>query len=215
MVLNKNYKNIFFDLDGTIINSYPGIAEVLDKVFSLMSVTIDRSLYRSFIGPPLAQSFARLLPAEQVSTAHNLFREHYIINRGMMNYQLYDGIGAILASLKSRGYNLYVATSKREGPSVEILTHAGLIDNFTTVYGAQLDGRKEKYEILQFAIEDASLDVNECVLVGDTIFDINGAAKVGMDCVGVEYGFGNIEQMHSSTAIAVVKNVADIDRLFR
>lgn len=211
----KRYKHIFFDLDGTIIDSYKGIAATVEQVAKELNIDIPTSEYRSFIGPPVGYSFARFMNAEKVVEAHALFREIYLERKLMMDFKLYDGIKETLEGLKKLNPNLYVATSKREEPSVEILTSAELIDCFVRVFGAALNGRKEKHEVLRYALDELQADPSECVLIGDTMFDVNGAKAVGLDCIAVTYGFGDRETLQKSAAICLAEKPEDLLKLFK
>lgn len=213
--MTDNYKYLFFDLDGTIINSYGGIAKTIKYVSDELNLNIPISEYRTFIGPPVAQSFARFANEKVVAKAHQLFREAYINHKLMMDFMLYSGIKETLIELKKRGYNIYIATSKREEPSVEILTASGIIDCFDRVYGAAIDGRKEKYEVLRYALDELRVSPSQCVLIGDTLFDVNGAQAVGMDCIAVTYGFGKNDELKNSTAIGLIDKPEDLLGVFK
>ena len=76
----KKYKYLFFDMDGTISNSYPGIADALDAAFEHYGLDIDRSSYRKYIGPPLSDTFRDLLGEDRAYDAVAWFREYYINN---------------------------------------------------------------------------------------------------------------------------------------
>lgn len=210
----KQYKYIFFDLDGTIIDSYKGIAATVEQVAQELNINIPTSEYRSFIGPPVGYSFARFMDHAKVPEAQALFREIYLERKLLMEFKLYDGIKETLQALKKLNANVYVATSKREEPSVEILTSAELIDCFVRVFGAALNGRKEKHEVLRYALDELQADPSECVLIGDTMFDVNGANAVGMDSIAVTYGFGDRETLKKSSAICLVDKPEDLLELF-
>lgn len=213
--MTDNYKYLFFDLDGTIIDSYGGIAKTIKYVSDELNLNIPIAEYRNFIGPPVAQSFARFADEHVAAKAHQLFRDAYINRKLMMDFTLYSGIKETLTDLKKRGYYIYIATSKREEPSIEILTVSGIVDCFDRIFGAAIDGRKEKYEVLRYALDELNVNPSECVLIGDTLYDVNGAQAVGMDCIAVTYGFGKTSDLKNSTAILLIDKPEELLGVFK
>lgn len=207
------YKNILFDLDGTLIDSYEGIARGIDKVVEKFGVELPKDIYRRFIGPPLTESFGRYMPDLDMQEVLQVFRSYYL-NQGVLEYKLFDGIKEMLASLKSQGYRLYVATSKREDTAEEIIRHSNIYDYFERIFGAGFENRKEKFEVLEYAFADSDIVKEESVLVGDTMYDVDGARIVGIDSIAIAYGFGDREELQASDAVAFLETPQDIVKYF-
>lgn len=205
------YKNLLFDLDGTLIDSYEGIARGIDKVVEAFKVELSRDVYKYFIGPPLTESFSKYLPDLDMTEVLKVFRSYYL-NDGVFEYSLYDGVKEMLAALKGKGYKLYVATSKREDTAIAILEHSGILKYFERVFGAGFENRKEKFEVLEYAFAESDLVKSESVLIGDTMYDVDGARIVGIDSIAIAYGFGDNDILKASDAVAFLespKNVVD------
>lgn len=215
-----NYNYIFFDLDGTITESGPGImnsvAYALDK---LGAKAQPQSVLKKFVGPPLAQSFMNFcgIPREQTDYAISLYREYYRKN-GMFENSVYPGVEKMLADLKAGGKKLAVATSKPENFSVQILEHFHLIDYFEIVCGATMDEKRvNKEEVIAYTLE--SLRINDerkktVLMVGDREHDIIGAKKNGLDSMGVLYGYGSRGELEAAGADYIAETASEIaDRI--
>lgn len=207
------YKNILFDLDGTLIDSYEGIARGIDKVVEEFGVELSKDVYKYFIGPPLTESFSKYLPDLDIKEVLKVFRSYYL-TVGVYEYCLYDGIKEMLSALKSQGYKLYVATSKREDTAIAILEHSDILGYFERVFGAGFETRKEKFEVLEYAFADSDIVKSESVLIGDTMYDVDGARIVGIDSIAIAYGFGDNEVLKASNAVAFLDSPQDIVKYF-
>lgn len=207
------YKNILFDLDGTLIDSYEGIARGIDKVVAEFGVELSKDVYKYFIGPPLTESFSKYLPDLDIKEVLKVFRSYYL-TVGIYEYSLYDGVKDMLSALKSQGYKLYVATSKREDTAIAILEHSDILGYFERVFGAGFETRKEKFEVLEYAFADSDIVKSESVLIGDTMYDVDGARIVGIDSIAIAYGFGDNEVLKASDAVAFLNSPQDIVKYF-
>ncbi|MCL2747638.1 MAG: HAD hydrolase-like protein [Oscillospiraceae bacterium] len=208
---------LLFDLDGTIIDSRIGVTRAVQYSLTHFGIEVkDPDLLISFIGPPLRESYKREygFVGEQAETAVVMFREYYD-RRGARECSLYAGIDKLLAGLYRAGRVLLLATSKLEVYALKILEGFGLAAYFTTVVGAQPDGMiSHKREVIAKVLSQAGVaDLGEAVMIGDSRFDIRGAKAVGLDTVGVLYGFGTREELEESGADIIVESVADLSRL--
>ena len=149
------YKTIYFDLDGTLTDSGPGIMNAVAYALGAMGRPVpSRASMRRFIGPPLSYSFQAYegMSPEDAHRAVELYRVYYN-DRGKFENTPYPGIDRLLEALRAKGKRLYVATSKPEGLSVEILEHFGLAGYFERIAGSTLDdSRSTKIQVLRYAI---------------------------------------------------------------
>lgn len=196
----KNYKNLFFDLDGTLTNSYEGIKNALNITLDTYGVKVDEKEFRTFIGPPLTTSFATIFPQEKVEEAIVVFRKYYT-EKGILENEVYSGMKETLARLKSAGKNLYVATSKRHSEAMRVIDYFGLNQYFSGVFGAIEGQLSEKEDILGFGCNQIAANKEDCLMIGDTMYDLRGAQICGIDCMICTYGFGNYENLRNSNAI--------------
>ena len=92
----QNFKYIFFDLDGTLVDSSVGIKNAFQYAFTSLNIkAVDSKELDTFIGPPLEVSFASVVPKTNVNQAIALFREYYK-NNGVFEAQLYRFVSAAL-----------------------------------------------------------------------------------------------------------------------
>ena len=162
-----------------------------------------RKEMRSIVGPPLKDSFLRLgVPATELDNAVEFYRKHYVAVGQFENFP-YPGIRELLARLQAEGNKLYVATSKPEAMSKNILTHFDLAKYFTIICGAVSDhNRSTKEQVIEHLLSllDSKKDL---VMVGDTIYDVKGAAYHGIPCVAVTWGYGIVDEMQKAGATIV------------
>lgn len=197
-------KAILFDLDGTLTDSGEGIINCAVAALEHFGLPIpSREALRVFVGPPLHETFVRFgVPADRAEEAVAVYRSRYI-PLGMFENTPYPGIRELLEALKARGHRLYVATSKPEGMSREILEHFDLARYFTRICGASMDtSRTTKESVIAYLLKQTG-EKEHMVMVGDTRFDILGAKAHGIPAIGVSWGYGEVAQMVSAGAAAI------------
>lgn len=198
-------RTILFDLDGTLTDSGEGIMNCAEKTLRHFGITPpDRITMRSFVGPPLLDSFPKFgIPADQAEEAIRIYREYYVPEGMFQNYP-YPGIEDLLAQLQSEGHRLFVATAKPEHMSVTILEHFGLSKYFLGIYGALIDGLPDtKASVIARILEDFP-EASDVIMVGDTVTDVKGAAVHNIPTVGVSWGYGEVADMEDAGAVAIV-----------
>lgn len=205
------YETIYFDLDGTLTDSGPGIMNAVAYALAAMGRPVpSRASMRRFIGPPLSYSFQAYegMSPEDARRAVELYRVYYN-DRGKFENTPYPGIDRLLEALRAKGKHLYVATSKPEGLSVEILEHFGLAGYFERIAGSTLDdSRSTKIQVLRYAIGMGGRE--RAVMVGDRHLDVEGARENGLPCVGVVYGYGSRQELQEAGALALADTVEDL-----
>lgn len=205
---------VLFDMDGTLVDSSEGITKSVQYALKHCGIDEpDRRKLTPFIGPPLSESFRNYygFSKEQALCAVTVYRERY--NRvGIFECGLYPGTEACIRTLKSRGYRIGVASSKPEASCRRILEHFGILALFDDVTGATFDAKIEtKEEVLREVLRRwPELSAEELCLVGDTIYDVEGARQVGMPCIAVSFGFGDVEEMRAANAAAVCPDMLSL-----
>lgn len=199
-------KSILFDLDGTLTDSGEGITNCAKIALEHFGISVpDPQALTVFIGPPLRDTFPKFgVPAEGIEEAVRCFREHYVTT-GKFQNALYDGIPSLLDTLKKQGHKLYVATSKPEIQALEILEHFGILPYFDAVCGASLDGKRDNKASVIDCLLSQIEPTEEIVMVGDTEFDVLGAAAHHIPTIGVAWGFGKIENMEKAGVRAIAE----------
>lgn len=204
-------KAILFDLDGTLTDSGEGIINCAKLALEHYGLPIpSEAELRTFVGPPLHESFVRFgVPEEEADNAIKIYRSRYIPIGKFENHP-YDGIYHVLEQLKELGHTLYVATSKPETMSVEILEHFGMAKYFDIIAGASFDrSRSSKEDVIAYLLEQCG-DYEEKIMVGDTAFDVIGAKAHGIPTVGVSWGYGKVEDMEKAGAISIAHTMEEL-----
>ncbi len=194
-------KDILFDLDGTLTDSGPGIIRCFQITLSHFGLPVPEAhALRVCVGPPLRDSFLHfgVLP-KHLEEAVEVYRKHYLAEGQYENFP-YPGIADTLRELKAQGHRLFIATSKPEAMAVDILTRFGLAPYFDIICGATPDGsRNTKSAVIAHLLGQLETAEN-LIMVGDTIFDVEGAKAHGIPTVAVTWGYGDAAQMQAAGA---------------
>lgn len=211
-----NYQYIFFDLDGTITESAPGImASVRYSLEKMGYPSDDLDKIRKFIGPPLKESYMRFygMTEEQANQAILCYREYYA-DKGIFENSVYDGMTDSLQLLKSAGKHLVMATSKPEDYAKLIAEHFGFAKYFEVICGATMDEKLvEKADIIAYAMETLGLGddkKNQILMVGDRRHDIHGAKVNGLKSMGVLFGYGDLAELQGAGADYIVELPSEV-----
>lgn len=204
-------KTILFDLDGTLTDSGEGIINCATLALNHFGLPVpSREEMRVFVGPPLDQTFIKFgVPEDRAQEAIAVYRSRYTTIGKFENFP-YPGIAEMLHTLQSQGHRLFVATSKPEEMSVEILEKFSLSRYFERICGATLDGtRSHKADVIAYLLKQTA-DVEDVVMVGDTAYDVIGAAAHGIPCIGVAWGYGQVREMLDAGAVSIAKDPPDL-----
>ncbi len=213
----KSYSIILFDLDGTLTDSSQGIINSI--IYALEKYDIndyDMTLLRKFLGPPLHESFEKFMgfDKEKSLQAVKLYREYFSL-KGLLENEVYGGIIDLLQKLKENGKTLIVATSKPQPFTDKIMEHFDLAKYFDFIAGSNMDTtRSKKAEVIEYALSECSIkDKSKVVMIGDRAEDMVGAQSVGIDSIGVEYGYGTFDELKNAGATYIVKTVDELKNL--
>ncbi len=208
------YRNILFDLDGTLTDPSEGITNSVAYALGRFGIDVDdkTTLYK-FIGPPLVDAFAEYYGFSKAYSekATEYYRETFSV-KGLYENKVYDGIVDMLKTLKSNGKMLILATSKPEKFAKEIMRYFDLEKYFNYICGATFDStRNTKDTVIRYALEIAGVkDKTNTVMIGDRHHDIEGAKINGLDSIGVLYGFGSRKELTEAGATYIADNIDDI-----
>lgn len=186
-------KVILFDLDGTLLNTEEGISKCVRYALEKFGIEEnDQKKIRRFIGPPLADSFQREygFSEEDAWKAVAYYRERYD-DIGVWECELYPDVKETLELLSEKGYRIGVASSKPQKFCPILMKHFGIDQYFEVIAGAVSDGKAgTKSAVLTDALKRFGVEnKEEVLLIGDTRYDAQGAKEVGIDCIGITYGF--------------------------
>jgi phosphoglycolate phosphatase len=119
----------------------------------------------------------------------------------------------MLESLKAEGCRVFVATSKPESLANEVLNHFDLAKYFEKICGATMDGsRSHKADVIRYLLAQVS-GVENIVMVGDTAYDVIGAAEHQIPCIGVSWGYGLVEDMLNAGAVKIAHSPEELAQM--
>jgi phosphoglycolate phosphatase len=209
-------RSVLLDLDGTLIDSQPGILASCLAALRALGHEPDETLdIKRAIGPPLEDMMQVLLHPygdDRVGEAVTAYRQHYG-ESGLLGSEPYPGIGSSLQEMRQAGLRIYLATSKRETFAIRILQHLGYATYFDDIHGSVPGGGLDhKPELLARILSQHNLLPAHSVMVGDRRYDISGAHAVGMRGLGVLWGYGTRDELETAGADQLVESTADLAR---
>lgn len=213
----KNFDAVIFDFDGTVADTGKGIFGSIRYALNACSLPqLDEKSLRTFIGPPLHDSFKRECGADDEMCVKLVakYRESYAV-KGIFEFELYPGMEELLKKLKAEGIVTGIASSKPEDFINIILNNTRLNKYFDLTSGS--DPRyveSDKTEIVKKCIQKMKLPENSKILmVGDRFYDIVGAHNAGIECAAVLFGYGNPEEFKKYKAEYIVKDVNELKNI--
>jgi phosphoglycolate phosphatase len=196
------------DLDGTLIDSLPGIRASCLATLATLGHVLDPAIdFTSLVGPPLPEVMRRLLSRygdDRIDAAVIAYRAHYA-EAGMYEATVYPGVPAMLEALVSTGAAVFVATSKRTMFARPILQRLGLADRLRGIYGTEPDGSlDDKTRLVAALLRAEGIDPRETVMAGDRSHDMVGARANGVGAIGVLWGYGSRGELEAAGAERLV-----------
>jgi phosphoglycolate phosphatase len=206
--------SVLLDLDGTLIDSQPGILASCRVALRALGHELDEIHdIKRVIGPPLEDVMQFLLQPygdDRIGEAVLAFRQHYG-EIGLLGSGLYPGIGDSLKAMQQAGLRIYLATSKRATFARRILEHLELATCFDGIHGSVPGGELDhKPELLAHVLSEHGISPATSLMVGDRRYDISGAHAVGMRGLGVLWGYGTRDELESAGADRLVQSTADL-----
>ncbi len=204
---------VLFDLDGTLVDSFPGIAAAYHATLEELGLgDRDDAEIAAFIGPPiqvvLAEHFG--LRGTRLDQGVQFFRRHYG-GSGLLRFSAYPGVDTMLGALRDEGLRLCIATSKLRSMALEVVGHAGWADTFDVVGGAHPGGTpSRKREVIEWTLGHLPPGTEVTAMVGDRADDIVGGRDLGVPGIGVTWGYGSADELVAAGAVAVVDSPHDL-----
>ena len=202
-----------FDLDGTLTDSGKAIVSSVEYALSHFGFYDQpKEKLETFIGPSLYDSFEREygLKDDDCNRAVQLYREIYERGR-MYDVDIYEGIPDVLQNLSACGNKVLVITSKPLRFTQKILSRTGLDKYIDHQIGPDLsDHSSDKKRLIEKAVNEHGLNKNDCIMIGDTKYDIIGAVEAGVDSIGVTYGYGKEDELVNAGATYIVSSATEI-----
>ena len=211
----SQYELAIFDVDGTLLDTTEGVLASVIYAMRVQNLSVpDTGVLRTFIGPPIQDSFAKLygIQGQDLQEIADIFREHYK-NCDLLKAAPYQGIFEVFQLLSKRNVKSAIATYKRQDYAETIVKYFGF-DQFTNIiYGADSKNQLKKVDIIRKCIEQSSVsDYSKIVMIGDSAHDALGAKQLNIDFIGVTYGFGfrNNDEVDQYPNIGTAKTPVEI-----
>ena len=205
-------KYILFDFDGTVFDSAEGITKSVQYALGKMGIHAELDELMCFAGPPLDEMFALRygMSEDEAQTAVRFYRERYT-PIGWEECTPFTGMHELMHRLRGKGAKIAVATSKPRRFAEQILEKYGMRDAFDLVCGSEFDGtRGQKWEVIEYALQSFGISPDEAIMVGDRKYDVIGAEKCGVDCVGVRFGYAEPGELEAAGAVYVAEDADDL-----
>ena len=207
------YKYLLWDFDGTIADSRPGIVKTFIETLKSYNIQANDGDLKDVVGPPLLDSFKRLFGFDEKSAfeAVEIYRQKYK-EFGLGAISLYDGVAQLLRDTMAAGYHNLIATSKLEASAERLCVRFNIDDCFDGIYGAAEDGSVlYKNEVIRHALLSLPISsLGDVLMIGDRWHDLGGAAENGIDCLGVLYGYGDIDELAKYNAVFLAKSINEL-----
>ncbi len=208
--------DVIFDLDGTLIDSAPGILACFARTLATNGIEPALPLTSSLIGPPLRETLFKLSGVNDEAWMAAMiedFKLHYDLD-GYKKTVIFPGVDAMLRDLKAAGMRLHIATNKRLRPTELILAHLGWSELFCAVYA--LDLRKpsfsNKSEMLDTLLQAEGIAQTQAVYIGDRRDDWNAAQANALPFIAAVWGYRDDDFLASSEDPFAAEYPADIAR---
>ncbi|WP_028304856.1 phosphoglycolate phosphatase [Oceanospirillum maris] len=211
-----------FDLDGTLIDSVPDLADAVDQ----MLIELDRpragqDKVRNWVGQGaivlVKRALADGLKIDQIDETSELFMRAYATfltaydaNKGAKT-RCYAGIFELLNAAKKAQIPMALITNKPYRFVPEILQSLKLDHYFNLVLGGDSLAEKKPSPLpLLYAAEQLQVDPKNCVMIGDSITDISAGQQAGFKTVAVRYGYDHGVPVDQCGADVVVDSLAEL-----
>ena len=207
-------KTVLFDFDGTVFDTVEGITKSVHYALQKHGMDAELNDLRCFAGPPLVDMFMSFSCVDQEEAEQMVrdFRERYV-PVGVYESEPFPGIRELLIQLRRAGMMLGIATSKPQPMAELLLERSGLRECFDVVEGSGGGVNNDaKWQILTRAMERAGAGPEECILVGDTKYDVEGAERCGIPCIGVSWGYAAPGELEKAGADRIVNNCEELEK---
>jgi phosphoglycolate phosphatase len=206
--------HLLFDLDGTLVDSFPGISRSINQTLaSVGREPVPEAQLRRFVGKRLAEIFSTLLGAEDealVDRAVEIYRPLFD-EVGILDSCVFPGIPEALATLRAAGHSLQVVTVRSLGSARLVVRHFGLDEFFDAVHGPDRTQRGgDKADLVRAALDLAGADPRDTIMIGDRGDDVRAARTHGVRSVAVGWGYGAHDELREAAPDVFVQTIDDL-----
>lgn len=208
--------NLLLDLDGTLTDPKVGITNGIRVALAKLEVEVPHEDdLLEWIGPPLKEQFGKFLASTDevlLDSAVAHYRSYFSVT-GLFENTMYDGVPAMLETLKGAGFRIFLATSKPRVYAERILDHFGLSCYFDRIHGSELDGRlTDKRDLVRHILETEGLDPGETIIIGDREHDVIGGKANGISTASITYGYGSMEELKAAAPDRIFDTLPELTK---
>ena len=209
-------ESILFDLDGTLVDTSPGVGHALRE--AIVAVMPGRETIipnvRSLIGPPIHDMLKKALPSADSAILNELecrFRQSYD-SIGWQECTAYNGVAETMARLVQLNVKCFVVTNKRNMPTIRILDRLKLNAYFSEIvsWDSGITPFASKSDMAHYIIQKHRLNSEETLLVGDSSDDAQAAQVCGARFAAVTYGYGDVHALQEYRKDYILNEFADL-----
>ena len=211
-----HYELLLFDLDGTLADTAEGVLNSVVHTLRAYGIAVaDKSSLLPFMGPPLGSSFRRFYGFSEAESrrAVEIYRERYD-RIGQLECRLFPGVPELLAKLQADGRRMCVATSKLEKYAVAMLERLGIANFFEQIVGSDPEEKLgNKQAVIEEVLRRTGMrDRTKVLMIGDRLYDIEGAKACGLDSLGVYLGYAEENELESAGATYIAHGVDGLEK---
>jgi phosphoglycolate phosphatase len=207
------YKHVYFDLDGTLVNTTAGIVAAYKYLHDRYSLPHPpENELKRWIGPPVRKVISHFLGStsqQEVELGVKTMREYYF-ERGWSECELYDGIRELLLRLSAQNILTSVVTAKNIVMSKKVLEHVAIDNLFCEIFGPGLEVDREKGDMLQEIMLRQGAGCESSIMIGDSEYDLKAAKHVGIPAIAVTYGFSNRDELSAHSPWRICNSVPQV-----
>ena len=220
----KNKELILFDLDGTLIDSVPDLANAVNHTLKQLDrQEFPHDTIRTWVGNGAQTLVKRALSGSTTinknidenifQKALDIFLDFYTLNLAVQT-TLYSDVKETLICLKQKGYHLAIITNKPYDFIQPILQEFGLLDIIGFYLGGDsLDVKKPDPYPLVYTCDKYNISIEKSIMIGDSKNDILAANKANMDSIALTYGYNYDEDISIYNPTVVIDNFSQINEI--
>ncbi len=208
-----------FDCDGTLSDGQAAVCQSMTIAFTECGLPDPNlSHVRRIVGLSLPQAMRKLAPDADEALQGELVHAYKMAFRqarmdGAVHEPMFPGMAELIKRLHEKGWMLGVATGKSDRGLKSTLAANGLMDFFASLQTADRHPSKPHPSMILTAMEETYADPANTVMIGDTVFDMEGAKAAGIDAIGVSWGYHEPEELLAAGAKAIAENAQQLEEL--